>query len=60
MKPVLICRGLRSQHFVKMHKLLWPKTLPPRGKNVALCRFTDVAFTTCLLNKIEDSIYTCG
>ena len=53
-------QGLRSQHFVKMHKLLWPKTLPPRGKNVALCRLTDVAFTTCLLNKIEDSIYTCG
>ena len=43
-----------------MRKLLWPKKLPPRGKNVGLCRFADVAFVTWLLNKIEDSIYTCG
>ena len=51
---------LRSQHFEKMHKPLWPKKLPSLGKNVALCRFTDVAFVTCLLHEIEDSIYTCG
>ena len=51
---------LRSQHFEKMRWFLWPQKLPPRGKNVALCRFTDVAFVTCLLKKIEDSIYTCG
>ena len=53
-------QGLRSQHFEKMHKLLWPKTLPRRGKNVALCRFTDVAFVTSLLNNIEDSKCTCS
>ena len=53
-------QGLRSQRFEKMRMFLWLKKLPPRGKNVALCRFTDVAFVTCLLNKIEDSIYTCG
>ena len=53
-------QGLTSQHFEMMHMFLWPKKLPPRGKNVALCRFTDVAFVTCLLNKIEDFIYTCG
>ena len=53
-------QGLRSQHFEEMRVFLWPKKLQPRGKNVALCRFTDVAFVTCLLNKIEDSIYTFG
>ena len=53
-------QGLRSQHFEKMRMFLWPNKLPPRGKNVALFRFTDVAFVTCLLNKIEDFIYTCG
>ena len=53
-------QGLRSQHFEKMRMFLWPKKLPPGGENVALCRFTDVAFITCLLNKIGDSIYTCG
>ena len=27
-------QGLRSQHFEKMHKFLWPKQLPPRGKKL--------------------------
>ena len=44
-------QGLRSQHFEKMRMFLWPKKLPRRSKSVALCRFTDVAFVTCLLNK---------
>ena len=51
---------LRSQHFEKMRMFLWPKKLPRRGKSVALCRFTDVAFVTCLLNNKEDSKCTCG
>lgn len=40
-------QGLRSQHFEKMRMFLRPKKLPRRGKSVALCRFTDVAFVTC-------------